>query len=542
MKKPEEPELLSVPFEPGIGKPVSGAKEDLSGRERLAWNVLSSWGGHLIFLLAGFIMPRVIDRHVGQVSLGIWDFSWSLVNYMSFAGLGIGSSVNRYVAKYRAAGDMVGLSTAVSSVMCVQRAIAIFVLLLTVGVTLSLGWFFAARLGAELNTAKHVVALLGASLAVQMGFDSYRGVITGCHRWDIHNGLNAGSYAAAVAGMIAALVMGGGLGHIALVYLIMVSITELIRRQLAFRVCQGIVIRLNNAKWGSIKEMVVFGLKTVTSRMPQFLLVQTNNIMIAGYLGPAALAVFSRPISLVRNVETFVNKFAFVLTPMAGSLQEIGKEEDLREFLMNSSRFGVSLTLPIMLYLAILGGPLLKLWMGDQYAHGVLLMILAAGYCLPLAQSAVITILTGMNLHGRVSALNFIATVMMFVVGVLVIGTVGWELTNAALLVAIPLTVGNGIIFPVYACRKLGIRFSQYVCHILVTPSLCGLGLAVCLAACRSLFEERPVVALVSGLIVGGIVTGILYWRFLLDKELRNKFSVLTKSKLGFKGRDSRIE
>ena len=86
----------------------------------MLWNVLASWAGQLVFLLAGFFMPRMIDTHVGQAALGIWDFSWSLVSYFGLANLGVGSSVNRYVAMYRAANDITSLKTAVSSVLAFQ--------------------------------------------------------------------------------------------------------------------------------------------------------------------------------------------------------------------------------------------------------------------------------------------------------------------------------------------------------------------------------------------------------------------------------------
>jgi len=74
------------------------AKEDLTGRHRLVSNVIFNWGGHFVFIIAGFIMPRMIDRRLGQEILGIWDFAWSLVSYFQIVGMGIGSSVNRFVA------------------------------------------------------------------------------------------------------------------------------------------------------------------------------------------------------------------------------------------------------------------------------------------------------------------------------------------------------------------------------------------------------------------------------------------------------------
>src|SRR6476469_9566988 len=87
---------------PGAGTVAAPAGDDLTGRDRFVWNVLASWAGHFVFIIAGFIMPRQIDRYVGQVGLGVWDFGWTAVNYFFIAQIGVGVSVNRYVARYRA--------------------------------------------------------------------------------------------------------------------------------------------------------------------------------------------------------------------------------------------------------------------------------------------------------------------------------------------------------------------------------------------------------------------------------------------------------
>jgi len=83
---------------------------DLTGRSRMAWNIIVSWAGQFVFIVAGFIMPRMIDRNLGQETLGIWDFSWSMVTYFGLIQVGIGSSVNRYVARYPAASDIYGVT------------------------------------------------------------------------------------------------------------------------------------------------------------------------------------------------------------------------------------------------------------------------------------------------------------------------------------------------------------------------------------------------------------------------------------------------
>src|SRR3954469_22956445 len=97
-----------------IAKPA--VSEDRTGRSRLVSNVLFTWGGQMVFFVSGFIMPRLIDHKLGHEVLGVWDFSWSLVTYFRFLEMGVGASVNRYVARYWGKGDIEGINRVASSV------------------------------------------------------------------------------------------------------------------------------------------------------------------------------------------------------------------------------------------------------------------------------------------------------------------------------------------------------------------------------------------------------------------------------------------
>src|SRR3954471_11954725 len=141
---------------------------DLSGRDRLVWNVVASWAGHVVFIVAGFIMPRQIDQHVGQVGLGVWDFGWTTVNYFFLAQIGVGVSVNRYVARYRSARDNDGLSRMISSVVLLPLIAAGIVLALAAASALWLPFFFREDLRGEADVATRVIALLGVAVAVRM--------------------------------------------------------------------------------------------------------------------------------------------------------------------------------------------------------------------------------------------------------------------------------------------------------------------------------------------------------------------------------------
>ena len=500
----------------------SGSNEDLTGNARLTRNVFSSWGSHLVFVVAGFVLPRLIDSHIGQFSLGIWDFCWSLVNYLNFAGIGVGTSVNRYVAKYRAAGEVEELRRTISSVAVIQAIIGLSVALASAALFFALPLFFADRLGTHLDVTRWVVALLGASLAVQMALDTYRGVITGCHRWDLHNGINAGSYAITVVGMIVALLYGGELLSMALIYFFGVVLGEIIRVIVAHRVCPELRIRWSYAGWSYGKKAIVFGGKTMLLGLPPYLMTQTISIVIAATLGPAALAVFSRPMGLVRHIEVFVNKFAFILTPMAGSLQGTSRTEELRELATEGARWGVAFTLPPVLLLAILGDSLITVWMGAAYVHPTLLPILAIGMFPGIGQNSVLRVLMGMNLHGRVGLVCLIIAVVILGIGITALNVLGWSLTGAAVLMMLSLAIPYGVVMPVYACRQLGIPVGTYISRVFSVPVLCGAIFALPLAASRYLFSENALITLIAGSLSGGILLTAMYWSWLFSEEVRS--------------------
>jgi O-antigen/teichoic acid export membrane protein len=510
---------------------------DLTGRGRLAGNVAWSWGGHLVFVVAGFVMPRFIDRHVGQEALGVWDFGWSFVSYFTMASIGIGSSVNRYVAKHRAAGDVEGLNRTVASVMCINLFVGAAVVLLTAASIWAVPAFFSSRLGPRTNEATWVIGLLGASLAVQMAFDGLRGVMTGCHRWDLHNALNAGIYAATVAGMILALSIGGGLRSLGLAHLAFAGAGEVVRWALAHRVCPELRIRFADARWEQGKRMLSFGAKSSLSAASRLILVQANALLVGSYFGPAALAVYARPSALVRHAETFVAKFAMVLTPTASSLQGAGRFKELRELLLDSARLGTSLALPIVLVLAVLGDPILRIWMGERYEVGIVLPILALGYLLALGQHPVNTILMGLNLHGRVAVVNLVLAVFGIGMAVVMVTALGWGLPGAALGVALPITLGSGMFVPYYGCRKFEIPPGEYMRRVFVRPLACAAPFTVCLVASRALFAERPVVAVLAGCATGAAVLAPLYWRYILPVGVRQRIAGLASRLLVRAGR-----
>lgn len=512
--------MTEAPPEASAARPV-GTPEDLTGRERIVRNVLTSWGGYFFFIVGGFVVPRLIDAHEGQVALGVWDFGWTLVSYFSLAQIGIGSSVNRYVARFRSLGDVAGLRRVITSTVALQLVVTVLVALVTAAVVWLLPGWFGQRLGDQIGAARGVVALLGAGLAVQMAFDTFRGVITGCHRWDLHNGIAAVSYA--VLAVIMVLVLRAGYGVVGLGWanLGVTLATECIRTRLAYRVCPE--MRIERSYWDldQAKEALRYGVKTTTGHLAYLLLIQGNSLLVAKHAGVAFLALYARPMALIRHAESLADKLAFVLTPTASSLQGRGDHAELRSLLIDSVRASAHFIFPMMLGFAFLGDAMLSAWMGPRYGEGVLLSVFAWGFAFSLSQKPVNTILAGLNRHGGLVRQSLVASICGLALSALLVGRFGLSLLGAAIAVSATRFFFNGILAPLYACNVLGIRPLEYFAAAFRRPLVLAAPFALGLAGLRLFWHGGPISTLALGAVIGAFTLVPLYWAFVIPKSLK---------------------
>ena len=494
---------------------------DLTGRDRLVSNVIFNWAAYFVFIVAGFIMPRMIDHRLGQELLGIWDFAWSLVSYFGLVQLGIGSSVNRYVAKYRASEDISGINLIISSAGCILGIAGLVVLGLTVTVSLMLPQLFGHKLGENINVAQWVVFFTGTGLGVQMALSSFNGLLTGFHRWGLHNLIKSGWYLITVAGIIIALLKGGGLRSLAMVTFAGQAMESTTRVIFAYHIFEGLRIHPMLVKWRIIKKLFVFGGKTLIPSVSDLLLNQTASILIIAYTGPAALALFARPRSLVLHINTLVSKMAMTLTPTTSSLQSTNNFKGIRELLISSVRYSLYIVLPIVLVLVVFGDAIMQLWMGQRYANGLIPAILALGYLAVFVQQPVLNILAGLNAHGRAGIAQLVASLCSAGLTVLVLGYLKWGLAGAAVAVTLPLTVMNAAYLPRLGCRRVGLNMRRYFLSVIAGPAVYVLPFAICLVGARLIFQTRPLIGLVWGGATGGAALAVLYWRYVLPERIR---------------------
>ncbi|KAF0189882.1 MAG: Transporter of NadC family [Desulfobulbaceae bacterium] len=498
-------------------------EQDLTGKNNRFYNVMVGWLGQLVFVASGFILPRMIDTNLGKETLGIWDFAWSMITYFEFIYGGLISSVNRYVAKHRAVGDIAGVNTAVNSVFVVLLFFAILIALVSSSSFFLLPLFMAEKLGEQMADAQWVILYLGLGLSVKIGLAIFGGILTGCHRWDLQHGINAANRLVTLIGMIAVLSFGGSLPTLALVYFCLETLVFSSRCSLVFRICPGLKINPRLAQRATILNMWRFSLKTLLPDIGDLLSNQTFNLLLVWFLGPAALAGYNRPKGLIRNIQTFVRRYAFTLTPTASSLQAMSADQEIRELFIRSCQTGAYIVFPMVAALVITGGPILQVWMGPEYADDILPAVLALGYLPFLLQLPLNSLLQGFNSHGWPGMFKFIASVIGIGAAFISLGLFHTNITGAAIALFLPFWVSEFLATPLYAAKKHKFSLLEYWINGILKPLLLMIPMIFSLIVFRFVYATSPIKILLIGIPVSLVCFFISYWLFAASPEIRKR-------------------
>ncbi|NLU21709.1 MAG: oligosaccharide flippase family protein [Phycisphaerae bacterium] len=484
-------------------------------------NVVTNWMWFALVLASGLIVPRFIGQHQGKEMLGVWDLGWSLGFYVGLFSLGLTSAVTRYVAQHRTLNDWPGLNRVVNTGLAMMCVGSLAGVVCAVGLASLTPWLVQDAGPETVQIASRMILLLSIGSAIQLPGTIFGGIITGYERYDLHNLIRGACDAVLLIVMIALLVSGCSLVTLAWLVLLMEVPSFLARMWVARRLCPHLRLTPAYLHWSTARDMVVFSGKSILQWAASSALYQLNGILVSAFMGPAALAVYSRQRVLVFQAMRFIRQYAVVFAPSSSALNATGDEPALRNLMLNSSRYGMYFTLPIMLLLMIMGGPLVDLWMRPGYAAPAILTIMALGHLLSIPQFGVYTILMGMGRHGVPAMLDTGGAVLSVLLAVLLMGGVKVGMVGGALAMAIPVALVGGVLVPVYACRILHLRLGRYIRGAMLGPTLANIPFALCLLTARRVLPDNPLRALVLGLAAGAIVNLVIYWKWVFPRHVR---------------------
>lgn len=499
-------------------------------RNQLKAGAVISYVNLLIGNIIPFVYTPIMLRILGQAEYGLYGIAQSIMGYISLLNFGIGGTIVRYLAKYRAEGNkeqearVAGLFIKIYSVVC--------------GLILLAGLIFAANIevygrslsAGEVETLRILVVLMTLNTAVFLPFSVFSSVVIAYERY-VFSKL-VGVLSTIAAPVLNIVLLYCGFGSVGLV--VASSIIHLITYGLYawYALCR-IKLRpsFRKAEPGLLREIMKYSAFVFLASIVDTLFWTTDKLIIGWARGTEDTAVYNIGATFNTYVTSLSSAISGLLVPKLTQMavKEAPKEEFSRIFIKVGRLQFVVISFIVSAFVAF-GRQFIALWAGPEYSSSYYIALLTMiPVTVPLIQNTGINILYALNKH------QFRSVVYTCIAVLNVVLTFWWVesygIIGAAMATCIAYVLGNILIINWYYYKKIGIDIPLFWKNIVkMLPVMIVMGVAAWFVldalAVDSWIEFFAAAAVYS------VVYFALAYRFMMNQYERDTIMVPVKKTL----------
>lgn len=451
-------------------------------RHRLAGNVIWNWAGLSVTVLTGFVLAPYLVHHLGDTVYGLWILIASMSGYFGLLDLGVGGSVGRYIAFYRARGEQEQVNRTLSTAMVLLCGVSLLALVATAVVLLVFFKLFDVP-PENVPSARLAILLIGLNLAITFPIAVFDGVLWGMERFDLINAVDMPLAIIRTALTFWLVVDSKDIVTLAWITLATTATGQGLKMGLSFR-CDP-QLRLSVRRFARQQAGLLFGYGVwqFLLQIARQVVMQVGPLVIGAVVAVAAVTPYSIAMRLIGYAGQFMVSATGVLTPLATKLHARNEGSAERRLFLEGGRWCTAAALGVGVGIAILGGPLLKLWMGAEVAASAtpVLRILIAGEALAMSQWLTFSIILGKARHRALALSSLSEGVIAATGGALAaryFGVIGVSLVFAAAAFSC-----RGVFQIIYGSRMLDVPVRTYIGRAIAIPMLVAIPPAALLLA-----------------------------------------------------------
>ncbi|HEY4928041.1 MAG TPA: oligosaccharide flippase family protein [Acidimicrobiales bacterium] len=448
-----------------------------SGRQ-FARNAASSYANLFTGILLSLVLTRVILRHLGAGTYGLWIVLLSIVGYLGLLDTGVSTAVVQRVARLSAIGDKDETADVIRTSLVFFSTTGTLAVLITVAVAPFLASFL--HLGdVSGSVADRTLIILGVMTAVKFIGSVPSAVLFGAGRGDRQSQIGAVGFIVTQVSQVVVVLAGGGLIGLAIVSLggvlfgTVVS-AGIIRRTTGSNVIQG------RFRGDLLIDLLRFGGRNTVIAISGLVSFSLDALIIGIILPVAQVAPYDIALStanLTRNLTTYGSD---LLLPTYAHFESVKDPARQARLFSRTVMATMAITLPILVALAAFGEPILKLWLGNVPPKTYSIMI-ALGFvtALELPGHQCFIFLTGVGrnqLMMRMAVVGATVNLIGSIIATFALGPIGPAIGSLPAVLVIDFTI-----LPIIVCRYLNVPIRRYVKDALL-PVLPAVAVAGALA------------------------------------------------------------
>ena len=462
---------------------------------------LATYGAEGLNVAMWLVLTPVLLHALGATRFGLLALLGSILADGPLLDLGIAGAAIKYIAEKEATGARPEAEAMIATCLRLYLGLGLAAAALSVPLAIVFPSLFPVA-PEDRQAAIQGVLLIGLTLALTIPSAAPGAVLRGLRRYDL----------AALQSILGTLAVGAGTGFVLLaggdlagfigVYVPAALLTLVGGIWLVRRAAPDLRFGLAGANRRLVPTILGFGSSLFLTRAAAQLEWKTDELVIGGILGLAAIAPYAVALRLSSGVMIATAQLAKVVFPMASALHAVADREQLRGLYLTSTRITVALALVSGCGIAVLARPILMAWVGPQYASGSrIAVVLTAAAMVTASQWPGILVLQGMGHARRLALLALLSGVLNLALSMILAHVAG--LMGVALGTLIPTLLLNCCAYLPLALKALDVRLAEFARHAVLPGVLPAAGLVLALGFLEGRVQGVGALALAGGLGAG---------------------------------------
>lgn len=480
--------------------------------------------------LYGLLITPYVLGQLGASEYGVYKTISSLSSSLMVLDLGIGSTVMRFVAKYRATKDEESIPNFLAMSLLQAAALCGLILLIGTGVLFTIKPAYSSTFSQnEINKAQLLFCILIINMIFHVFENVINGVITGCNRFIFGNGIKVIRLLFRVILIVVILaVYSNSLALVLIDFFITLIFlfVEVLYTVKILKIKPKYKYWDNTLFFESGKYTLLMFLTSIAAQVNNNL----DNVIIGAVSGPNMVTVYSMGLIIFSMYENLSTSVAGVMLPtVTNILEEYESESKIQQLVVRIGRIQFIMLGAAVVGFTCIGKDFLNIWLGkgydDVYIITLLLMIPSL---FELCVNVCLSILRAKNQLGFRTVVLFASTIMNAVVTVISVRY--WSYIGAALGTAMSFIVGSLIVMNCYYYKKLHLPMLNIYKKI-----ISGIWLSLAISGIFLFFISRYIngswTAIVINICAFCIVYAVCLAAFGLTNQEKKRIPILRKLK-----------
>lgn len=470
---------------------------------------LSLFLGNIISILYTPIMLRLL----GQSEYGLFTLSNSVIGYLGILEFGLGNTIIRYTAKYRANNDKEGEYNLNGMFIIVYSIISMIVFIAGYILVKNSNYIFSKSLSInELKTVKSLLGLMVFNMGISIPFGIFSSIVSAYERFTFQKILGICRVILNPLIMLPLLFIGYKSVVMTIASTILNVLFILINVFYCFKIL-NVKIKFNRFDMTLFKDIFNYSFFIFLNMIVDKIYWGTDQMILGVISGTTIVAIYSIGATFNSYYMSFSTAISSVFLPrITQMVTKNASDKELSEIFIKIGRVQYIILSFILCGFILIGKEFISIWAGLGYESSYYIaLVVMVPLTVPLIQNLGITILQAKNMHKFRSNLYLIIAFINLVISIplaKIFGGIGCAIGSG-----VCFFIGNALIINIYYYKKINLDIPRFWKNIV------SISIPVIISLLLSNFINLFIsITGMIGLIIKGIlfalVFSILVWKF----------------------------